>query len=149
WLRQNEKGLRSFVNREANNVVQHGVSEGTIVTKETFMHLLKEKADADSAKLEKRLQSFIDKSMKARPSSGKAASSLLQHQYDLLVETPDYAAWSLGSRIDPSVTSPTYFNGGTVARIFHYFVGLDHPPPIPANILIDGTDLGQNWAFPG
>ncbi|RPA86729.1 hypothetical protein BJ508DRAFT_301541 [Ascobolus immersus RN42] len=149
WLRQNEQGLRAFVNREANHVVQHGVSEGTIVTKETFMQLLKEKADADSAKLEKRLQSFIDKSMKAQPSSGKAASSLLQHQYELLVETPDYAAWSLGSRIDPSVTSPTFFNGGTIARYYHQIVGLEHPPPIPANILIDGTDLGQNWAFPG
>lgn len=149
WLRQNEQGLRSFVNRESKYVVDKNISEGTIVTKETFMQLLKEKAEENAAKLDKKLQNFIDKSMKQRPSSGKAATNILQQQYELLVESPDYAAWSLGSRIDPSVTSPTYFQGGTIARFYHHVFGLDHPPPLPANILIDGTDLGQNWAFPG
>jgi hypothetical protein len=89
--------------------------------------------------------------------SAEAMNSIVEtalHRYttDTLAK-PDYALYSSGARINPLLTSPTYFHSpkNILKRLGSYVFGgagstWGHQP---AMALFQDTNVGMCWAFPG
>lgn len=151
WLRQNEQNLKGLISDESDSKYEKMARDGLIVNKDTVIRLLKDTSEKTMPELEKKIAASIEAAQKKlrRPTPSSNANTVLQHNYEVLAASPDYAAWATGSRIDPYVTSPTFLNMGWGARMYHKFIGLEHPPTTPGNVLISGGELGNCWAFAG
>jgi Sad1 / UNC-like C-terminal len=122
-----------------------------------------EKFDKSSKEnLAKAMQSAEQAVKKAKKSgkvdlSAEAMNSIAEtalHLYaaDTLAK-PDYAAYSSGARINPTLTSPTYYHApkSLIKRFGSYLFGgagstWGHQP---AMALFQDTSVGMCWAFPG
>lgn len=183
FLKGNEEAIKGFVKVQMDQKWNQAGEDGVIVSREYFLEILKDQVaslhgDMDSKmkglmeKFEKSSKENLSKAVataeamiKRVKKSGGGKGDLSSEAMERIVETaihkyatdtlakPDYALYSSGARINPLLTSPTYFHSpkSFVKRLGSYVFGgagatWGHQP---AMALFQDTNVGMCWAFPG
>jgi hypothetical protein len=181
FLRANEEAVKGFIKVQMDDRWNQAGENVATVSRDYFLEILRdqigdlqrdmdgkvkglvekfEKSSKDNvAKAMASADAFVKRAKKSGKSdlSSEAVNSIVEtalHRYttDTLAK-PDYALYSSGARINPSLTSPTYFHSpkNILKRVGSYVFGgagstWGHQP---AMALFQDTNVGMCWAFPG
>jgi Sad1 / UNC-like C-terminal len=181
FLRGNEEAIKGFVKVQMDDRWNRAGEDGVIVSRDYFLEILKDQVGTLRGDMDSKTRQLMDKFEKSskenvakavasaeavvkrgKKTGGKdlsteAMNSIVEtalHRYatDTLAK-PDYALYSSGARINPHLTSPTYFHHPTslVKRFGSFLFGgagstWGHQP---AMALFQDTNVGMCWAFPG
>jgi len=183
FLKGNEEAIKGFVKVQMDEKWNQAGEEGVIVSRDYFMEILKDQVASLHGDMEGKMKGLMDKFEKSSKEnlskavataeamikrvkkSGGGKGDLSSEAMERIVETaihkyatdtlakPDYALYSSGARINPLLTSPTYFHSpkSVIKRLGSYVFGgagatWGHQP---AMALFQDTNVGMCWAFPG
>lgn len=182
FLRGNEEAIRGFVKVQMDDRWNKAGEEGVIVSRDYFLEILRDQVAELQGEMEGKMKALADKFEKSskenlakamasadavlkrtKKTGGKgdlsteAMNSIVEtalHRYSTdTLAMPDYALYSSGARVNPLLTSPTYYHSpkSFVKRLGSYLFGgagstWGHQP---AMALFQDTNVGMCWAFPG
>lgn len=182
FLKGNEEAVKAFIKVQMDDRWNKAGEDGAIVSREYFLEILRGHITELQGDMESKMKTLVEKLEKSsKDSLAKAVASadavfkkaqkmggrgeLSTEAMNSIIETalhrystdtlakPDYALYSSGARINPLLTSPTYYHlpKSIVKRIGSYLFGgagstWGHQP---AMALFQDTNVGMCWAFPG